>query len=70
MGRNRSLVRSKISEPMAPMADEYLSLRNLDSLTMKSVNSLTRSASDLAVASAWAKVWNRSMLPWQNWSAV
>lgn len=70
MGRNRSLVRSKISEPMAPMADEYLSLRCLDSPTMKSAKSLTRSASDLAEASAWAKAWNRSMLPWQNCSAV
>ena len=70
MGRNRSLVRSKISEPIAPMAAEYLSRRSRDSLTMKSAKSLTRSASDLADASACAKAWNRSMLHWQNWSAV
>lgn len=66
MGRNKSLVRSRISEPIAPIADEYLSLRSLDSFTIKSANSLTRSVSELAAASARAKIWNRSMLPWQN----
>lgn len=70
MGRNRSLVRSKISEPIAPMADEYLSRRSLDSLTTNSANSLTLSASVDTDASFCAKAWKRSMLPRQNWSDV
>lgn len=45
-GRNRSRVRSKISDPIAPIAVEYRSLRILDSLTIKSAKRRTRSASD------------------------
>jgi hypothetical protein len=63
MGRKRSLVRSKISEPMAPMADEYLSRLNLDSFTTKSANSFTRSASVFAEASFSANTWKRSIVP-------
>jgi hypothetical protein len=57
MGRKRSLVRSKISEPMAPIADEYLSRLSLDSLTTKSAKSFTRSASVFADASFSANAW-------------
>lgn len=56
MGRNRSRVKSNISEPMAPMAAEYRSLLILDSLTMKSAKRRTRSASSAAAASSWAKI--------------
>lgn len=50
-GRNRSLVRSKISDPIAPIAVEYRSRRILDSLTIKSAKRRTRSASDWAADS-------------------
>ena len=56
MGRNRSRVRSNISDPMAPIADEYLSRRIRDSFTMKSANKRTRSESVVAVASLAAKL--------------
>lgn len=56
IGWNRSRDRSKISEPMAPIADEYLSRRIRDSFTMKSANKRTRSASVPAVASLAAKL--------------
>lgn len=70
MGRNKSRVKSKISEPMAPIAELYLSRRILDSLTKNSANILTRSASEAAVASCRAKAWKRSIVAVQNWSAV
>lgn len=70
IGRNRSLVRSKISEPIAPIAEAYLSRRMRDSLTMKSANSLTRSASEAATASFAVKAWKRSMLALANCSAL
>lgn len=61
IGRNKSRVKSKISEPIAPMAVEYLSRRILDSLTMKSANRRTRSASMEAAASLSAKSRKRSI---------
>ncbi len=51
IGRNRSRVKSRTSEPMAPMAAPYRSRRILDSLTKNSAKSRTRSASLAAVAS-------------------
>jgi hypothetical protein len=47
----------------------YLSLRILDSLTKKSANNRTLSASDCAPASLPAKSRKRSMAAWQNWLA-
>lgn len=70
IGRNKSRVRSKISEPMAPMAEEYLSRRILDSLTIRSANMRTRSASVGAAASLAAKARNRSTAAAANCSAV
>lgn len=70
MGRKRSRVRSKISEPMAPMAPEYRSLRILDSLTKNSAKSRTRSASSAALASLSAKALNLSIVARENWSTV
>lgn len=69
MGRNRSRVRSKVSEPMALMAAEYLSRRILDSLTKKSANNRTLSASLDAAASLSAKARNRSTAAAANWFA-
>lgn len=48
---------SKISEPMASIALEYLSRRILDSATMKSANNRIRSSSEVADASLSMKFW-------------
>lgn len=55
---------------MALMDVEYRSLRILDSLTMKSANSRTLSASSVAEASFCAKDLNLSMVSWQKRSGV
>lgn len=52
------------------MAEEYLSRRILDSLTMKSAKSRTLSASEADFASFMANARNLSIAPEQNWSAV
>lgn len=70
MGRNKSRVRSRISEPIAPMADEYLSRRILDSLTMKSANMRTRSASLIASASFAANTRKRDTAAAANCSGL
>ena len=70
MGRKRSRVKSRISEPMAPIAAPYRSLRILDSPTKNSANSRTRSASLAAADSLWAKAVKRSMVSWVNSSVV
>lgn len=51
LGRNKSRVSSRISEPMASIAKAYLSLRILDSLTMNSAKIRTLSVSVVALAS-------------------
>lgn len=55
-GKNRSRVNSSNSEPINPIASEYLSRRNRDSETMNSANNLTRSPSVAAAASFRANV--------------
>ncbi len=50
-GRNRSLVNSKISDPMPSMAPEYLSRLILDSDTINSAKRRTRSSSVVTVTS-------------------
>lgn len=70
IGLNRSLVKSKISDPIAPIAVAYLSRRTRDSLTMKSAKRRTRSASVVAAASWEANAWNRSTAPAANCSAL
>jgi hypothetical protein len=70
IGRNRSRVRSRISDPIAPMAAPYRSRRILDSLTKNSANNRTRSASFGAVASFRAKAAKRSMVPRANCSVL
>jgi hypothetical protein len=69
MGRKRSRVRSNISEPMTPIAWAYRSLLSRDSLTMKSANKRTRSASLSAAASLLANARKRSMAASPNCSA-
>ena len=70
IGLNKSRVRSNISEPMAPMAVAYRSLRIRDSLTIKSANMRTLSASVAASASLDAKDLKRSTVALANCSAV
>ena len=70
IGRNRSRVKSKISEPMAPIADAYRSRRTRDSFTTNSANKRTRSASEVDAASCWAKALKRPIVPAENCSAV
>ena len=70
IGRNRSRLKSKISDPIAPMAEEYLSRRILDSVTIKSEKRRTRSASVAADASLIANDLNLSMDPVANSAAV
>jgi hypothetical protein len=55
---------------MAPIADEYLSRRILDSVTMKSEKRRTRSASVAAEASLIANDRNRSIEPVANSAAL
>jgi hypothetical protein len=70
MGRNRSRVKSNISDPMAPMAPLYRSLLILDSLTKNSANRRTRAASSAALASFSANVLNLSTVARENCSTV
>lgn len=69
-GRNKSRVRSNISDPIALIATAYRSRLILDSLTIKSANSRTRSASDVHFDSCVANAWNLSTEPVANCSEV
>jgi len=66
MGRNKSRVKSRISEPIAPIAAPYRSRRILDSITKNSANKRTLSASLVADASFSANVAKRSTVPRAN----
>lgn len=68
IGRNRSRVRSNISDPMVVMAAPYRSRRIRDSLTMKSANIRTLSASVSAAASRVANNLNLSIVSRLNCS--
>lgn len=68
IGRNKSLVRSNISDPMVVMAPPYRSRRIRDSLTIKSANIRTLSASVSAAASRAANNLNLSIVSRLNCS--
>lgn len=68
-GRKRSRVSSRISEPMASMAEAYFSRRRRDSVTMKSAKIRTRSVSLDAASSRCAKALWRSIAARANPSA-